>query len=109
MTLPYLSVAQDIIDIVAALMSVGGGSELSVVEVETLTFDASGRLLAALNEAFIKLLEFAHDADRRARNPLLDRRMRAELGQCLDKIARLSDVVGEIGRANSPALRLAAG
>ena len=100
--------AQDIIDIVAALMSVNGGVELSVVEVEALTFDAGGELETALNEAFIKLLEFAHDADRRARNLLLDRRMRADLGRCLDKIARLSDAATEISRTDSPALRVAA-
>ena len=47
-------------------------------------------LAAALNEAFIKLQEFAYDRDLRQSDPARDRAMRAELQGCLDRIVQAS-------------------
>ena len=80
---------EDIMDVVGAIMFVLAGAELPVPYVEVLKFDATGELELALNEAFIKLLEFAHDHHLRARNQSLDREMRSELQRSLEKIADL--------------------
>jgi ribosome recycling factor len=80
---------EDIRDVVGAIMFVLAGAELPVVYVEVLEFDAIGELESALNEAFIKLLEFAHDHHLRASNQSLDREMRSELQRSLEKIADL--------------------
>jgi len=70
----------DIKEIVGALMRVLGGGEIRREEVEDLAFDADGDLLQALNEAYLRLLEFAHDRD-----------MRARLEEALNEIVRLAD------------------
>jgi hypothetical protein len=80
---------EDIMDVVGAIMFVLAGAELPVVYVEVLEFDAIGELESALNEAFITLLEFAHDHHLRASNQSLDREMRSELQRSLEKIADL--------------------
>lgn len=80
---------EDIMDVVGAIMFVLAGAELSVAYVEVLEFDATGELESALNETFIKLLEFAHDHHLRASNQSLDREMRSELQRSLEKIANL--------------------
>jgi len=82
---------EDIMDLVGAMMFVLAGAELPVAYVELLEFDAAGELESALNEAFIKLLEFAHDRDLRANNQSLDREMRRELQRSLKKIAGLAE------------------
>jgi len=41
------------------------GAEISQDNVLDLEFEAEGQLLAALNDAYIKLLEFAHDREQR--------------------------------------------
>lgn len=81
----------DIKEVVGALMRVLGGDEISREEVEDLEFEATDELLAALNDAYIKLLEFSFDRDARLSNQKLDADMRAGLQQSLDKIVRLSD------------------
>ena len=73
------------------LMRVLGGDEVSRCEVEDLAFEATGELRTALNEAYIKLLEFAFDYGVRLNDPRLDRRMRADLQHALDQIVRLAD------------------
>jgi hypothetical protein len=55
---------RDVKEVIGALMRVLGGDEISREEVEELAFEASGDLQAALNEAYIKLLEFAFDRRR---------------------------------------------
>ena len=83
--------AQDIKELIGALMRVLGGSDLSRDEVEDLAFDAEGELQAACNEGYIKLMEFAFDRDARLEDRELDAGMRAELERCLNEIVRLSD------------------
>lgn len=56
-----------------------------------LDFEAEGKLRAALNDAYIKLLEFAHDRDLRRTNPGLDTAERAALRDSLKKIVQLCD------------------
>lgn len=88
MALSYLDL-EDIMDVVGAMMFVPAGAELPVAYVEGLKFDATGELESAMNEAFIKLLEFAHDDHLRATNLALDGEMRSELQRSLEKIAGL--------------------
>jgi hypothetical protein len=83
-------VARDVKEIVGTLMRVIGGAEISPDEVEELTFTAGGRLRRAMNEAFIKLLEFAHDRDARSLDPDLDNTMRETLRQCLEAIVEVA-------------------
>lgn len=88
MALSYLDL-EDIMEVVGAIMFVLAGAELPVAYVEGLKFDATGELESAMNEAFIKLLEFAHDHDLRATNLALDGEMRSALQRSLEKIAAL--------------------
>ncbi|MBV8652105.1 MAG: hypothetical protein JO255_11605 [Alphaproteobacteria bacterium] len=81
----------DITELVGVLMRIVGGGETSIDEIEELTFDCADYLRPALDEAFIKLLEFAHDRDLRARNMELDLKARSELDRLLDRIARLCE------------------
>jgi hypothetical protein len=73
----------------APLMRVLGGGKVTRQEVEDLTFDATGDLQLALNEAFIRLLEFAYDCDAQCNDRKLE--MRLALQNALDDIVRLSD------------------
>src|SRR6478609_6499461 len=79
----------DVKDIIGTLMRIGAGEEVSIEEVLDLEFDAEGEVLVALNEAYIRLLEFAHDRDARAAAPSLDRMARSGLQECLSKIVEL--------------------
>jgi len=79
-------VERDIKEVIGTLMRALGGGEISREEVEDLAFEATGELQTALNEAYIKLLEFAYDCDARR----IDGEMRVELQQSLDKIVRLA-------------------
>lgn len=82
---------RDIKEVVGVLMRVAGGGELVEAEIANLEFEADGELSAALNAAYIGLLEFAHDRDRRAADPDLDRKSRATLKEALNRIVDLSD------------------
>ena len=81
---------RDIKDIVGVLMRVLGGGEVLPTELNDLEFEAEGKLAVALNEAFIKLQEFAYDRDLRQSDPARDRAMRAELQGCLERIVQAS-------------------
>ena len=70
---------RDIKEVVGVLMRVIGGGEIVREEVEDLMFDADGDLGVAVNEAFLKLMEFAYDCDERSKDPARDASMRAEL------------------------------
>jgi hypothetical protein len=83
---------RDVKEVVGLLMRVIGGAEPTQDEVTNLAFDASGELETAVNEAYIQLLEFAHDRGLRGTDPERDRQMRSELEHSLQKIARLADV-----------------
>ena len=78
-------------DLIGVIMHVLDGAEISEADVLDLEFEADGELLAALNDAYIKLLEFAHDRERRMNDRQLDQQARATLQRVLDEIVRLSD------------------
>ena len=82
---------QDVKELVGILMRVLDHGEIAEAEVLDLDFQAEGELLAALNDAYIKLLEFVHDRDLRAANPDQDRKARLVLQDALNKIVQLSD------------------
>jgi len=86
-----MAMERDIKDIIGVLMRVLDGGEVSPAELDDLFFEADGELEAALNEAFIKLQEFAYDCDLRRNDRALDRAMRSDLKVCLDKIVRACD------------------
>jgi hypothetical protein len=81
----------DVKEIVGALMRILDGGEISQTELDDLAFEADGELEAALNDAYIKLLEFVHDGDVRLNDREIDRRMRSDLQECLDRIVRICD------------------
>lgn len=68
-----------------------GGGEISRDEVMELSFEAEGELQDALNEAYIALLEFAHDRNARQTDRELDSKARANLKSCLDRIVALCE------------------
>jgi len=82
---------RDLKEVVGVLMRVLDGGEVSQAELADLSFDAEGELHAALTDAYIKLLEFAHDYDLRNRDHEADRIMRAALKTCLDRIVDVCD------------------
>lgn len=82
---------RDVKDVIGVIMRVLDGAEISEDDVLDLSFEAEGELLAALNEASIKLMEFAHDREQRLRDHDLDARKRAALHHLLDEIVRLSE------------------
>jgi len=51
-----------------------------------LEFEADGELVAALNEAYMHLLEFVHDRELRYADRSLDQRERSTLQESLNKI-----------------------
>jgi hypothetical protein len=82
---------RDLKEVVGVLMRVLDGGEVSQTELANLSFDAEGELHVALTEAYIKLLEFAHDYDLRSRDRDADRAMRRQLKTCLDRIVDVCD------------------
>jgi len=78
-------------DVIGLIMRVLDGAEISKDDVLDLEFEADGALLAALNEAYMKLLEFAYGRERRINDRQFDQRERAALQQVLNDIVRLSD------------------
>jgi len=82
---------RDIKELIGMLMRVLDHAEVTEAEVRELDFDAEGELLLALNEAYIGLLEFAHDRDLRATDRALDRKERWALQQSLNKIVKLCE------------------
>ena len=67
------------------------GAEISQADVEDLGFEGEGDVQAALNDAYIKLLEFVHDRDAQQSDCSLDRTMREGLQTCLDRITVACD------------------
>jgi hypothetical protein len=82
---------RDVKELVGILMRVLGNAEISEDEVLDLAFEADGELQAALDEAYIKLLEFVHDRDLRRADRVLDQKERASLQDSLNKIVALSE------------------
>jgi hypothetical protein len=83
---------QDVKDVIGVLMRVLGGGEVSHEELDDLGFEADGELETALNEAYVKLQEFANDRAVRLNDRRFDRNMRFGLQECLDKIVRAWDL-----------------
>jgi len=81
----------DVKELVGTIMRVLGGADITEAEVLDLSFDAEGEALEALNDAYIKLLEFVHDRDLRQANPDLDKQERAALEDSLKRIVRFSE------------------
>jgi predicted transcriptional regulator len=81
----------DLKEVIGALMRVIDGGEVSQAELVDLSFEAHGDLHAALTDAYIKLLEFAHDRELRDRDRDADRAMRAQMKLCLDHIVEVCD------------------
>jgi ABC-type sulfate transport system substrate-binding protein len=86
-----VAMRHDIKELIGILMRVLDHAEITEAEVLDLEFDAGGELLAALNEAYIALLEFVHDHDLRMAHRDLDRRERSVLQDLLNKIVQLCD------------------
>jgi hypothetical protein len=82
---------RDVKEIVGALMRVLDGGEVSESELADLGFEAEGELETAVNEAYVRLGEFAQALDIRLSDPDIDGRMRAELQTCLDAIVDICD------------------
>jgi hypothetical protein len=82
---------RDVKEVIGVLMRVLDGEEVTQAEVEELGFQGEGDVQAALHDAYIKLVEFAHDRDRRRDNPAKDRAMRESLQACLDNIVAACD------------------
>jgi hypothetical protein len=82
---------RDTKEVIGVLMRVLDGADVSHEELNDLMFEADGELETALNEAYVKLREFANDCSLRLNDPGIDRSMRSELKDCLDNIVRASD------------------
>jgi hypothetical protein len=82
---------RDVKEVIGVLMRVLGGEEITQSDVEDLGFEGEGDVQAALNAAYIKLLEFVHDRNARQRDHALDRTMRGGLQRHLDQIAVACD------------------
>ena len=80
---------QDIKDLIGTLMRALASDEITENEIIDLDFEADGQLRPALNDAYIKLLEFVHDRDLRRTDRNLDRKERAALQDSLNKIVDL--------------------
>ncbi len=81
----------DVKELVGTIMRVLNHADISEAEVLDLGFEAEGEALDALNDAYIKLLEFVHDRDLRRTNPDLDAEQRAGLQDSLKRIVRFSE------------------
>jgi|GEM_PF-2848285 len=77
---------RDVKEVVGVVMHVLDGGEVSHDQLTELSFAADGELQRALNEVYIKLVEFAYDREVRLSDHTLDREMRAALQTCLDRI-----------------------
>jgi hypothetical protein len=82
---------QDVKEMIGIIMRVLDHAEIDEAEVLDLDFEAEGELRAALNDAYIQLLEFVHDRDLRQASPELDIKERAVLQDSLNKIVQLCD------------------
>jgi hypothetical protein len=83
--------ARDVKEVVGLLMRVLGGEDITQVDVEDLGFEGEGDVQAALNDAYIKLLEFVQDRDARRSDRAADGAMREGLQRCLDRIVAACD------------------
>ncbi|HZR72602.1 hypothetical protein [Bradyrhizobium sp.] len=80
----------DVKELVGTIMRVLDHAEITEAEVLDLDFEADDKARPAVNDAYIKLLEFVHDRDLRVADPDLDRSERARLEHALKQIVRFS-------------------
>jgi hypothetical protein len=80
----------DVKELVGTIMRVLDHAEITETDVLDLGFEVDGEALPAVNDAFIKLLEFVHDRDLRVADPELDQRERSLLEEALKNIVRHS-------------------
>jgi hypothetical protein len=85
---------RDVKEMVGLLMRALDHAEITEEEVLDLEFEAEGEHLSALNEAYIHLLEFVLDRDRRSSDRELDQKERKVLEDSLNKIVQLCDSRG---------------
>jgi hypothetical protein len=83
---------QDVKELIGIIMRVLDHAEIDEADVLDLELEAEGELRTALNDAYIKLLEFVHDRDLRRANHDLEIKERAVLQDSLNKIVQLCDV-----------------
>lgn len=83
---------RDVKEVVGVLMQVLSGGEVSLEQLMELSFEADGELQRSLNEAYIKLMEFAYDRELRTSDPIRDRDMRSALKVSLDQIVAAWDL-----------------
>jgi len=88
--------SRDVKEVVGVLMRVLDGGEVSQEQITELGFEADGELQRALNDAYIKLMEFAYDYDLRRNDPALDRGMRLALQKYLDRIVVVWDQTASV-------------
>jgi hypothetical protein len=86
-----IAMERDIKDVIGILMRVLDGCEISHEDLNDLGFEAADELEVTLNEAYVKLREFANDRDLRRNDAKRDRSMRSELQDCLDNIVKACD------------------
>ena len=93
---------RDAKEVVGVLLHVLDGGEISHDQLTELSFEADGELQRALNEAYIKLMEFAYDRELRLCNHTLDREMRSVLQTCLGRIIVAWDQESRMTSQDSP-------
>jgi len=82
---------QDVKELIGIIMRVLDHAEITEAELLDLEFEAEGEVQAALDDAYIKLLEFVHDRELRRADPDLDKSERAMLQDALDRIVQECD------------------
>jgi hypothetical protein len=82
---------RDVKEVIGVLMRALDGEEITQADVEDLGFEGEGDVQAALNDAYIKLLQFVHDRDARRNDAAADRAMRQGLQASLDRIVAACD------------------
>jgi hypothetical protein len=82
---------RDVKEVIGVLMRVLDGEEVTQAEVEELGFEGEGDVQAALNDAYITLLQFVHDHAARQKDRAADAAMRESLQACLDRIVAACD------------------
>jgi len=82
---------RDVKEVVGVLCMPWAGVEISHAQLTELSFEADGELQLALNEAYIKLIEFSYDRDLRSNDSAIDQEMRSALQACLNRIIRAWD------------------